>query len=120
MLAQSFSNLMSLSLVWDSLQILCQAMDYISQITTLEQLHLSAGFQAGWRHDWPIDHQVMQKYLRNLPLLKNLAFSRDSYSNGLTVSCERYYVDGIRGLDDVLDEHRSREKFEEAHRPNEK
>lgn len=116
MLAQSFSKLTSLSLVWDSLNISCQAMEYISQITTLEQLHLSAGFQAGWRHDWPVDHQVMQKYLRNLPLLKKLAFSRDSYSNGLTVSCERYYVDGIRGLEDVLDENHTREKFEEKHR----
>ena len=95
MLEQSFSNLTSLGLVWDSLNIPCQALACISQIKTLQQLHLSAGFHAGWRHDWSIDHQVMQKYLRNLPLLKNLAFSRDSYSNGLTVGCERYYVDGI-------------------------
>lgn len=116
MLAQSFSHLTSLSLVWDSLNIPCQALEYISQITTLEQLHLSAGFQVGWRHDWPIDHQVMQRYLRNLPLLKKLAFSRDSYSNGLTVSCERYYVDGIRKLEDVLDDHHTKEKFEEEHR----
>lgn len=119
MLAQSFSNLTSLSLVWDSLNIPCQALDYISQITKLEQLHFSgvcAGFQASWRHDWPIDHQAMQKYLRNLPLLKKLAFSRDSYSNGLTVSCERYYVDGTRGLEDVLNEHHTKEKFEEEHR----
>ena len=116
MLAQSFFNLTSLSLVWDDLNITCQAMDYISQITTLEQLHLSAGFQFGWRHDWLINHEVMQKYLRYLPMLKRLAFSRDSYSNGLTVSCERYYVDGIRGLEDVLNEHHTQEKFEEEHR----
>lgn len=116
MLAQSFSNLTSLSLVWGSLNIPSQAMEYISQITTLEQLHLSAGSQYGWRHDWPIDHSVMQRYLCNLPLLKKLAFSRDSYSNGLTVSCERYYVDGIRNLQNVLDEHHTQEKFEEDHR----
>ena len=116
MLAKSFSNLTSLSLVWDSLSIPCQTMECISQITTLEQLHLSAGNQFGWRHDWPIDHQVMQRYLRNLPLLKKLAFSRDSYSNGLTVSCERYYVDGIRKLQDVLDDNHTKEKFEEEHR----
>ena len=116
LLAQSFSSLTSLSLVWSSLNIPCQAMEYISRITTLQQLHLSAGFQAGWRHDWLIDHQVMQRYLRNLPLLKKLAFSRDSYSNGFTPSCERYYVDGLRRLEDVLNENYTRETFEEEHR----
>ncbi len=59
LLVQSFSYLTSLSLVWGSLIIPCQAMDYISQITTLEQLHLSAGFQGSLCHDWLIDHQVM-------------------------------------------------------------
>ena len=116
LLAHSFSNLTSLSLVWDSLEITCQAMEYISQITALEQLHLSAGFQAGWRHDWLIDHQVMCKFLRNLPLLKKLAFSRDSYSNGISVNCERYYVDGWRRLEDLLDENYGREAFELEHR----
>ena len=116
LLAQSFSNLTSLSLVWDSQSIPYHALEYISQITTLEQLHLSAGFQIGWRHDWLIDHQVMRTYLRNLPLLKLLAFSRDSYSNGLTASSERYYVDGIRRLEDVLNENHTPEMFEEEHR----
>lgn len=116
LLAQSFSNLTSLSLVWAGPNIPSRAMEYISQITTLEQLHLSAGFQAGWRHDWVIDHQFMQKYLRNLPLLKKLAFSRDSYSNGMMVSCERYYVDGWRRIEDVLNQNHTREIFEEDHR----
>lgn len=43
LLPQSLSNLTSLSLVWDSLKIPDQAMEHISQIATLEQLHLSAG-----------------------------------------------------------------------------
>ncbi|KAL9066235.1 MAG: hypothetical protein Q9161_007692 [Pseudevernia consocians] len=116
LLAQSFSNLTSLKLIWDSLNIPCRAMELISQITTLEQLHLSAGFQAGWRHDWLIDHQVMQRYLRNLPLLKKLAFSRDSYSNGIITNCERYYVDGWRSVDDELNPDHAREIFEEDHR----
>lgn len=116
LLAQSFSNLTSLSLVWDSLNVPIQAMEYICQITTLEQLHLSAGYQAGWRHDWLIDHRVMQKHLRSLPLLKKVAFSRDSYSNGFTASCERYYVDGLRRLEDVLNENHTQETFEEEHR----
>lgn len=116
LLTKSFSNLTSLSLVWDNLKISNQAMEHISQITTLSQLHLSAGCQLGWRCDWLIDHQVMQRYLRNLPILRKIAFSRDSYSNGVTVSCERYYVDGWRRFEDVLDENHTKETFEEDHR----
>ena len=116
LLAQSFSNLTSLGLVWDSPDIPYQAMEYISRITTLEQVHISAGYQIGWRHDWRIDHQVMQKYLRKLPLLEKIAFSRDSYSNGFMESCERYYVDGWRSLADLRNENHTRETFEEEHR----
>lgn len=116
LLAQSFSNLTSLSLVWDSLKIPDQAMEHISQIATLEQLHLSAGYQSGWRHDWLIDHQIMRKYLRNLPMLGKIAFSRDSYSNGFTASCERYYVNGWRRFGDIRDENHAKESFEEDHR----
>ena len=116
LLAQSFSNLTSLSLVWDSLKIPDQAMEHISQIETLEQLHLSAGYQSGWRHDWLIDHQIMRKYLHNLPMLGKIAFSRDSYSNGFMASCERYYVDGWRRFEDALDENHTKETFEEDHR----
>ena len=115
LLARSFSNLTSLSLVWESLSISCHAMANISQITTLVQLHLSAGCQSGWRHDWSVDHQIMRNYLHNLPLLKILAFSRDSYSNGFTTNCERYYVDGWRRFEDVLNENHTRETFEEEH-----
>ena len=116
LLVQSFSKLTSLCLVWKGLNIPDQAMEHISQITTLEQLHLSAGDQYGWRHEWLIDHQVMRKYLHKLPMLGKIAFSRDSYSNGFTASCERYYVDGWRGIEDVLNENHTKEKFEEEHR----
>lgn len=116
LLAQSFSNLTSLSLIWDSLEIPCDAVKCISQITTLEQLHLSAGFQAGWCHDWLIDHQVMQTHLHKLPLLKKLAFSRDSYSDGFSESCRRYYDDGFRCFEDLMDENHTKETFEEDHR----
>lgn len=115
LLVQSFSKLTSLSLVWDGLNIPSQALEYISQITTLEQLHLSAGFQIGWRHDWLIDHQVMRRYLGRLPLLKRLAFSRDSYSNGFSET-NRYYVDKVRRLQDLLNENYTQETFEEEHR----
>ena len=116
LLEQSFSNLASLSLVWEGLNIPYQALGYISQIKTLEQLHLSAGDQYGWRHNWLIDHEVMRKYLHTLPILRKLAFSRDSYSNGFTTSCERYYVDGYRSLEDLLDENHTKETFEKEHR----
>ena len=116
LLAQSFSNLTSLSLVWEGQNIPHQAIEHISQITTLKQLHLSAGDQYGWRHDWLIDHQVMRKHLRNLPMLETVAFSRDSYSNGFTTNCERYYVDGWRSLQDMLNENHTKETFEEEHR----
>lgn len=116
LLAQSFANLTSLSLVWDDLSIPFQAMESIIKIITLQQLHLSAGTQLGWRHDWLIDHQTMRKYLRHLPLLKRIAFSRDSYSNGITVVCESYYVDGLRSIEDVRNSNHTREIFEEDHR----
>ena len=116
LLAQSFTNLTSLSLVWDGLSISFQAMESITQITTLQQLHLSAGHQLGWRHDWLIDHGTMRRYLRHLPLLKKIAFSRDSYSNGITVTCERYYVDGLRSIKDLTNSNHTREIFEEDHR----
>ena len=116
LLAQSFANLTSLSLVWDGLSIPFQAMETITKITTLQQLHLSAGCQWGWRYDWLIDHGIMRRYLRDLPLLKKIAFSRDSYSNGITPSCERYYVDGLRSMEDVRNRNHTREMFEEDHR----
>ena len=116
LLAQSFSNLTSLSLVWAGLSIPFQAIESITQITTLQQLHLSAGSQLGWRHDWLIDHQIMRRYLRDLPLLKKIAFSRDSYSNGITATCEGYYADGLRGMQDVMNRNHTRENFEEDHR----
>ena len=116
LLAQSFANLTSLSLIWAALRIPFQAMESITKITTLQQMHLSAGNQFGWRHDWLIDHGIMRRYLRHLPLLKKIAFSRDSYSNGIGATCERYYVDGLRSIEDVVNRNHTRENFEEDHR----
>ena len=101
LLARSFSNLTSLRLVWKSLNISCHAMQYISQITTLEQLHLSAGLESSWRYDWSVDHQIMRNYLHNLPLLKILAFSRDSYGDVSMASGERSCVEGLRVFQDL-------------------
>lgn len=92
LLSQSFSELKSLSLVWDGVNISESALELISSLKSLEQLHLSSGNQYGWRHDWHINHDVMRKYVSKLTLLKRVAFSRDTYFIGHTnVPSEKYY-----------------------------
>ena len=81
-LSTSFSNLRSLSLAWESTSIPESALELISTLKTLEQIHLSAGCQFGWKYDWMIDHESMQKHLKKLPCLRKIALSRDSYYNG--------------------------------------
>jgi hypothetical protein len=94
LLSSSFTSLHSLSLIWQGTIIPNSALEIIRTITSLEQIHLSAGFQHGWRHDWLIDHEAMGRYLILLPNLKRIAFSRDSYDNHFSwSSVEHYYVD---------------------------
>lgn len=93
-----------------------QSLELFSRIASLEQLHLSAGTQWGWRNDWLIDHEELRHYLLRLPSLKKLALSRDSYDNGISISCERYYVDGWLERDNLTDRNYTRENFEEDHR----
>ncbi|KAL8734040.1 MAG: hypothetical protein Q9166_001801 [cf. Caloplaca sp. 2 TL-2023] len=116
LLAQSFSKLSSLSLTFDSQSINRHALETISQISTLEQLLLSAGEQYGWRYNWLIDHQAMRNHLSKLTLLKRLAFDRDSYDNGISQSCDRYYVDKWIRPGDLLDQNHTEEIFEIEHR----
>ncbi|KAG6997818.1 hypothetical protein G7Y79_00037g073360 [Physcia stellaris] len=78
-LSKSFSNLTSLGLVWSENSISETALRHISSLSTLQQLHLSAGHRFGWRHDWLIDHILMRKHLSRLQGLHKLAFSRDTY-----------------------------------------
>lgn len=80
-LSGSFYNLTSLSLVWQGTSISECALEQISTLQGLRQLHLSAGEQYGWKHDWRIEHTVMRLYLSKLRKLRRLAFSRDSYSH---------------------------------------
>ena len=77
-----FSSLTSLNLVWRDPESSCSALDMISRIKALEQLHLSAGEQLDWKLNWLIDHELMQSYLPSLPLIKKLAFSQDSLTMG--------------------------------------
>ena len=91
-LAQNFSNLTSLSLVWKGTSISDSALQQICSLETLKQIHLSAGEQCGWKHDWLIDHNTLRRHLRTLPLLGKLAFSRDSYIRDISgIGPDLYY-----------------------------
>lgn len=93
LLSNSFSKITSLSLCWDATFISESALEVISSLKTLQQIHLSAGNQSGWRHTFQINHKEMRKHLQKLIFLKKIAFTRDSYryeSGG--PSLEYYYV----------------------------
>ncbi|KAL7947014.1 hypothetical protein V8C42DRAFT_299548 [Trichoderma barbatum] len=85
-----WSNLTSLSLSWrdpevttpsnpNDAQIAPEALAAINSIKSLEQLCLSAGESAGWRHHWLPDHNDLRLRLQDLGNLQKLAFSRDTY-----------------------------------------
>ena len=84
LVTNSFDRLKSLSLIWASNDIPSSSLQMLGQIATLEQLHISAGCQMGWRHSWLINHRVVRKALQPLQQLKVFAISRDSYNPGLT------------------------------------
>jgi hypothetical protein len=94
LLSSSFTALRSICLTWDeeTKTIIESVLQMISTLKGLEQIHLSAGHQWGWRHDWKIDHELMREYLSKLPNLKKVAFSRDSYE-GSIMGIEFYYED---------------------------
>ncbi|KAK3292027.1 uncharacterized protein B0H64DRAFT_329972 [Chaetomium fimeti] len=110
-----WSNLTSLSLAWcqtgplkegaaDIVTIPAKSLAAIGTITSLEQLHLSAGIPAGWRHQWLVDHDVVRSNLGGLTRLKKLALSRDTYlvPGGLPRSrLEAYYEDRFPTLSDL-------------------
>jgi hypothetical protein len=117
-----WSNLRSLSLAWfgqvahettepNIVTIAAETLATIGSIESLEQLSLSAGFPAGWRHQWLVDHAVVRLSLRRLPRLKRLAFLRDTYRkdpDGLgDVDVEGYYDDQLVTSADE-DAHRER------------
>ncbi|KAL8819591.1 MAG: hypothetical protein Q9223_002010 [Gallowayella weberi] len=117
LLAKSFTHLKSLSLRWDYKEddISALALDLISRLSTLEQLHLSPGCSYDDYHYWLIDHDKMRRHLSKLPSLKKLALSHDSYSNGIFRTCERYYIDGWSKPEDQGLEN-NHAQFEEDHR----
>lgn len=78
-----WTNFTSLSLSWQanikSDQIAAESLAAINSIRSLEQLYLSVGESARWRHRWLPDHNEMRSRLGGLENLKKLAFSRDTY-----------------------------------------
>jgi len=69
-----------LSMTWDGVLIPDSSLDALSSLSSVEVLHLSSGFQDGWRHDWPIRHDTIISHLKPLRGLRRLAFTRDVYS----------------------------------------
>lgn len=96
LLSGHFRNLQPLHLVWEETSIPESALQGISSLTTLNQIHLSVGNQTGWEHDWLIDHGLLRRYLAKI------AFSHDSckssqvtWRSTLTDESERRHSRGI-------------------------
>jgi hypothetical protein len=106
LLRSSFRNLTSLCLVWEGVEIPNSALEMISSLKTLQQIHLSTGCQIGWKHDWQIDHESIRKYLASLPDLRKVALSRDSYKSDLeAIQVSHYYeVKFVNIIEVVLNE----------------
>ncbi|CZR53424.1 uncharacterized protein PAC_03302 [Phialocephala subalpina] len=81
MLSSSFDRLTSLSISWEQEKtpIDNTALGFIGTLKSLEQVHFAAG-QEGGRQDWLVDHKNMRHWLAQLPKLRKVAFSRDSYT----------------------------------------
>jgi hypothetical protein len=95
--SSSFKTIISLRLTWnvDVTIIPDKALAIISGMKTLEQVCLGAGCKFGWKHDWLIGHESMRNHLSNLPLLKKIAFTRESYEFQTLRGSdhERYYFE---------------------------
>lgn len=102
----SCSNLKTLSLVWDGTTIPRSTLTSLAQLTSLEELHISAGMQTGWRHDWFVDHDTIRNILYPLRKLKILAILRDSYQMNdslLITEPDAYYEYRIPSADEYAD-----------------
>ncbi|KAL8722602.1 MAG: hypothetical protein Q9181_007447 [Wetmoreana brouardii] len=123
LIARSFTMLTSLSLAWDSEVIVEKALECISTVTTLKQIHLSAGDQFGefsgcdTVYYWEINHQIIRKHFASLSSLRRLAFSRDTYHVHGIPDCRFYYTRGWFDGDIFFGEEDAaqRTKFEDDH-----
>ena len=84
-LARTFLHLTSLSLTWEEeaweeeQDISDHALVLISQIRSLEHLHLGVGRPEGHRSTWFIGSGKVRRHVSKLPRLKKLAFTGDAY-----------------------------------------
>ncbi|KAF3396623.1 hypothetical protein DPV78_008230 [Talaromyces pinophilus] len=72
----------------------------------LEELHISAGMQTGWRHNWFVDHDAIRNILCPLRKLKIFAILRDSYQMNDSlriVEPDAYYEYRIPSADEYAD-----------------
>jgi hypothetical protein len=79
-LLAAFSQLEKLSMTWNGVHIPDSSLNALTCLSSLESLHLSSGFQDGWRHDWPVRHDAIISRLKPLKRLRRIAFTRDAYS----------------------------------------
>ena len=75
----NFSHLSSLSIIWEGTEVPESSLHMLACLVSLKNLHISAGNQAGWRHDWETSQDSMRSILSPLERLKSLLFTRDSY-----------------------------------------
>ncbi|KAK7753291.1 hypothetical protein SLS62_004810 [Diatrype stigma] len=72
-------DLRKLSLLWIETEIPEESLDELALLSQVEVLHLSAGFQGGFPHDWFVDHNKLKMYLSRFVNLKRLIITRDTY-----------------------------------------
>jgi hypothetical protein len=85
--------LLSLSLQVPGNTIPDDALCNIGKLRTLEQLHLTSGYQSGTASPWDVDHDAILENLAGLSNLRNLALSRDAYpmSGYEHIATQAYY-----------------------------
>ncbi|KAI8952008.1 hypothetical protein F4801DRAFT_542488 [Xylaria longipes] len=72
-------NLKRLSLQWRETEIPEASLEKVSLLSSIEMLHISAGQQGGWPHDWFIDHDKIKTHVGRLSKLRRLVITRDTY-----------------------------------------
>jgi len=111
-----FPNLTSLALHWEGpgmdeetrpnfARIDESSLAAIGMLDSLQQLRLTAGIDAGWRHQWLIDQDVLRTHLSGLGSLRRLALCRDTYSTYCAFDPERYYNQRV-----LRNDHRAQER----------
>ncbi|KAI1741691.1 hypothetical protein F4680DRAFT_414760 [Xylaria scruposa] len=72
-------KLKRLSLAWRETEIPETSLEKVSLLSSIEILHLSAGDQSGWPHNWFVDHDKIKTYVSRLSKLRRLIITRDTY-----------------------------------------